>query len=152
MSIPIDRRSALAAAAGVAVAAQPALARKRAPTATNRRTIDAYVAACIAKDLEGIGRCLSDDVQFIGPMAEFRGRETVLQSFSKIFHVLEKQVQRGIMVEGSKALMFYDFVCAPPIGLCRTAEYDELVDGKIVRIELFYDARPFEAALKARQS
>lgn len=152
MTIPVNRRSALTAAAGAALAGGPATGGQRTLAGRNRRTIDAYVAACVTKDVEGIGRCLADDVRFIGPMAEFQGREAVLQSFGKIFHILEKQVQRGTMVEGNRALMFYDFVCTPPIGVCRTAEYNELVDGKIARIELFFDARPFEAAMKTHKS
>jgi hypothetical protein len=39
----------------------------------------------------------------------------------------------------------YDFVCRDPIGVCRTAELVRFQDGLIRDIELFFDARPFEA-------
>ena len=42
----------------------------------------------------------------------------------------------------------YDFVCEPPIGVCRTAELITFEDGLVKTIELFYDARPFEQLIQ----
>ena len=52
-------------------------------------------------------------------------------------------------IEGDRAMFTYDFVCIDPIGLCRTAERVRIIDGLVHDIELFFDARPFEAMQRA---
>jgi hypothetical protein len=49
------------------------------------------------------------------------------------------------MVSGDRAMFAYDFICRDPIAVCRTAELLRFTDGLILDIELFFDARPFEA-------
>lgn len=109
-----------------------------------------YIDAWSRKDLEGIGARLHPDVHFKGPMQELNGREAVLTSAKRIFQLLERMDIRGRFVAGNRAMFAYDFVCREPIGVCRTAELVQF-DGKLIRdIELFFDARPFEAMQRAQ--
>jgi hypothetical protein len=80
-----------------------------------------------------------------GPMQELNGREAVLTSSKRIFPLLERFEVRAQFVSGDRAMFAYDFVCRDPIGVCRTAELVRFQDGLIRDIELFFDARPFEA-------
>jgi hypothetical protein len=45
-------------------------------------------------------------------------------------------------------MVAYDVDFGEPIGICRSAVMMTFNDGLITRIELFYDARPFEKNLK----
>jgi hypothetical protein len=48
----------------------------------------------------------------------------------------------------SQAMLTYDADFGEPIGICRTAVLMAFRDDLIERIELFYDARPFEKGLQ----
>jgi ketosteroid isomerase-like protein len=105
----------------------------------------AYLDAWSRKDLDGIAVHLHSDVHFKGPMQELNGREAVLASSKRVFALLERLDVRVKLVSGDRAMFAYDFVCRAPIGVCRTAELVRFEDGLIRDIELFFDARPFEA-------
>jgi len=47
-------------------------------------------------------------------------------------------------------MFVYDFVCAEPIGVCRTAEFVTLKDGLIGSLEIFFDPRPFEKLMQSQ--
>ena len=110
----------------------------------------AYLDAWSRKDLDGIAVHLHPDVHFKGPMQELNGREAVLGSSKRVFQILERLDVRARFVSGNRAMFAYDFVCLDPIGVCRTAELVRFQDGLIRDIELFFDARPFEAMQRAQ--
>jgi hypothetical protein len=110
----------------------------------------AYLEAWSRKDLDGVAVHLHPDVHFKGPMQEINGREAVLASSKRIFPILERLDVRARFVSGDRAMFAYDFVCRDPIGVCRTAELVRFQDGLIRDIELFFDARPFEAMQRAQ--
>lgn len=110
----------------------------------------AYLDAWSRKDLDGIAIHLHPDVHFKGPMQELNGREAILASSKRVFPLLEKLDVRAKFVSGDRAMFAYDFVCRDPIGICRTAELVRFQDGLIRDIELFFDARPFEAMQRAQ--
>jgi hypothetical protein len=105
----------------------------------------AYLDAWSRKDLDGIAVHLHPDVHFKGPMQELNGREAVLASSKRIFPLLERLEVRARFVSADRAMFAYDFICRDPIGVCRTAELVRFQDALIRDIELFFDARPFEA-------
>lgn len=110
----------------------------------------AYLDAWSRKDLDGIAVHLHPDVHFKGPMQELSGRDAVLASSKRIFPLLERLDVRAQFVSGDRAMFAYDFVCREPIGVCRTAELVRFQGGLISNIELFFDARPFEAMQRAQ--
>ena len=112
---------------------------------------EAYLKAWDSKDLEGIAEYLHPEVHFIGPMTEMIGKEKVPQSAKRLFGLLETLEVRSKFASGDRAFFTYDFVCADPIGVCRTAELMTFKDGLISRIELFFDARPFEKLMQSSQ-
>ena len=108
-----------------------------------------YLDAWARKDAERIGAFLHPDVTFVGPVLQTRGRDAVLAAAERMFPMLQRLEVRALFAEGDRALAAYDFVCAEPIGLCRTAELIGFDGDRISSIELFFDARPFEAAMRA---
>lgn len=109
----------------------------------------AYLDAWTRKDLDGIGAHLHPQVHFKAPMQELTGREQVLAAAARMFPLLERLDMRAQFFSADAAMVCYDFVCREPIGVSRTAEWMRF-DGMLIReIELFFDARPFEALQRA---
>ena len=155
MNVSVSRRSLLSVAGGAFFILLPTWSRAstkgdQSMFGTIEGKCTAYMDAWSRKDLEEIGALLHANVRFKGPMQELNGREAVLAASKKIFPLLDKFIVRQQLVSGERAMFAYDFVCHPPIGLCRTAELIQFEDGLIRETELFFDARPFEAFQKAQ--
>jgi len=112
---------------------------------------EAYLNAWDNKDLEGIAKHLHPEVHFLGPMTETRGKERFLQSAQRMFGLLKALKVRSKFASENQAAFTYDFICAEPIGVCRTAEVMTFKDGLISGIELFFDARPFEKLMQSQK-
>ena len=105
----------------------------------------AYLAAWDRRDASEISKYVHPDVHLIGPMNDITGKDAFLQSTKRVLPLLQGVNVRSQFAAGDQAIFTYDFVCAEPLNTCRTAELMTFEDGLIRRIELFYDARPFEA-------
>jgi len=112
---------------------------------------EAYLKAWDEKDLEAIAKYLHPEVHFIGPMTETTGKEKFLQSAKRMFGLLKALKVCSKFASGDQAIFTYDFICADPIGACRTAELMTFKDGLISGIELFFDARPFEKLMQSQK-
>jgi ketosteroid isomerase-like protein len=111
-----------------------------------------YLDAWSRKDLEGVAAYIHPDVRFKAPMQELHGRNAYVEATRRVFAILDKVDVRATFVSGERAVLIYDFVCRPPIGVSSTAEMVRFQDGLIRDTELFFDARPFEAMQKAMAS
>ena len=110
----------------------------------------AYLDAWARKDADGVKARLHPDVHFKAPMQDLQGRDAVVSAAIRVFPVLERFEMRAQFVSGDAAMFAYDFVCREPIGVSRTAEWVRFDGGLIRNIELFFDARPFEAFQRAQ--
>jgi ketosteroid isomerase-like protein len=123
----------------------------QAETMSNRNLTlaESYLAAWQKKDLEGIGKHLHPDVHFKAPMSETTGKQAFLAASQRIFPILLSLAVRYSFASGDRVVAIYDFNCAAPIGVCRTAELITFQDGLISDVELFFDARPFAQLAKS---
>jgi SnoaL-like domain len=119
-------------------------------TASIEAACAAYLDAWARKDLDGIAARVHPDVRFKAPMQVLNGRDAYLAATARVFPLLERFETRAQFVAGDRAMFAYDFVCREPIGVCPTAELVRFQDGLIRDIELFFDARPFEALQRAQ--
>lgn len=113
-------------------------------SSNNVEIAEAYYRALGAKEFQKVEQCLHPEIQFVGPLAEERGREAVLQAakgFSQLFKTLTIRAKCG---SGEQAMIVYDVECEPPIGKISAAVLITVSEGLIIGIECFYDARPFE--------
>ena len=98
------------------------------------------------KNLEKIATYLHPDVEFLGPLSEVKGKEKYCEtligfmSFFKNYHV------RAICASEDQVMLAYDVEFFEPAITTRTAALLTIQEGLIVRIELFFDARPFDIA------
>jgi len=114
----------------------------------NVASVEAYYKAMNDKDVASVARHLHPDVQFIGPMANLAGKEAVLEAAKRFISFISGIRIRAKFGSEDQAILTYDADFGEPIGICRTAVLMNFKDDLIARIELFYDARPFEKHLK----
>ena len=105
---------------------------------------ESYYKAMGNKDLEGIAKYLHPDVQFIAPLAKMTEKDAVLEAAKKFFSLFNTLEIRAKFGSADQAMLVYDLNCPAPIGIFRAAALMTLKDDLIVRIELFFDTRPFE--------
>jgi hypothetical protein len=103
-----------------------------------------YYNAIGQRDFGKVESYLSPDVQFSGPLAKLKGKEAVIESikrFSTVFKTLHVRAQFG---SSHQAMAVYDLDCPDPIGMVSSSALMTFEKGLITKIELFYDARPFD--------
>lgn len=105
---------------------------------------EAYYREVGKKNVAVLENYLHPDVQFIGPLAKMTGRENVLEA-TKNFVALFKTLKiRSKFGSEDQAIVVYDLEFPPPIGFISSVSLMTFKEELVAKIELFYDARPFE--------
>ncbi len=110
----------------------------------NIATALAYYQAMNNKDLSEIEKYLHSEVQLIGPLANLKGKEAVLNSIKHLITFFNKLTIRAQFGAEDQVMLAYDIDFPAPMGVSRAAVLLTFQDGLIIRYELFFDARPFE--------
>lgn len=105
---------------------------------------ESYYKAMLAKDFDKMASFLHEEVVFIGPLAEMKGKESVVVAAKNLSQILKDIEFRSRFSSGKQIMFAYDFLFPEPIGKLRSAVLMEFTDQLISKIELFYDGRPFE--------
>lgn len=113
-------------------------------TARNSVYAKAYYQAMGEKKLSEVEKYLHPDVLFIGPFAEMTGKKAVLEAISGFQAFFTSLTIRTTFDSGDQVALVYDVDFPAPIGIVRSVALMNFKDGLITRIELFFDARPFE--------
>ncbi|RUP42048.1 MAG: nuclear transport factor 2 family protein [Acinetobacter sp.] len=113
-------------------------------TTDNLDLAESYYNAMLAKDFDKMAGYLHNNVHFIGPIAEMHGKESVVAAAKNFGGILQDIQIRSRFVAGDQIMFAYDMVVPAPIGKFRAAVLMELKDLLISKIELFYDASPFQ--------
>ncbi len=104
----------------------------------------AYYEALRNKTVSEIDQYLHADIRFIGPLAELKGKEAILDAARKFSLAFTQLTVRASFSSEYQVMTVYDLECPAPIGHVRAAALMDIHKGLIERIELFYDARPFQ--------
>jgi ketosteroid isomerase-like protein len=113
-------------------------------TVTTVNLAKAYYQAMGNKDTAGVAELLHSDVHLIGPLGELAGKEKVLQAVTEFTALLKSLRVHASFGSKDQAMVNYDVDFGQPFGICRSASLITFQDNLIARLELFYDARPFE--------
>ena len=116
-----------------------------APTALE--VVTAFFDAVEARDFERAQTLLSaDNFSYEGPIEKHRNAAAFIQSISRFGTILESLERRRIFVDGDEvcALMKYE-TSIESIESMRIAHWLRVEQGKITRIESFFDARGYAA-------
>lgn len=110
----------------------------------NLKSAESYYNAMLAKDFDKMASYLHENVHFIGPLAEMHGKEAVVSAAKNLSHILRDIKIQSKFAHQNQIMFAYDFMFPEPIAKLRAAVQMKFRDNLIARIELFYDARPFE--------
>jgi len=113
-------------------------------TTDNLNLAENYYNAMLAKDFDKMANYLHNNVQFIGPLAEMQGKEQIVTAAKNFGGILQDIQIRSRSAAGDQIMLAYDMVVPAPIGKFRAAVLMEFTDRLISKIELFYDASPFQ--------
>jgi hypothetical protein len=111
---------------------------------TNLAVAEAYYEAVNNKDIASVAEYFHPEIQFTSPMAQLSGRDAALEAVRRLLTILKGVHVRAKFSSGDQVMMAYDFEFPDPIGVSRTAALMTFADGLISRLELFFDARPFQ--------
>ena len=110
----------------------------------NLAIAESYYNAMLAKNFDKMAGYLHDNVHFIGPLAEMHGKDAVVGAAKNFGRILQDIQIRSRFSAGDQIMFAYDMVVPEPIGSFRAAVMMEFTDRLISKIELFYDASPFQ--------
>ena len=110
----------------------------------NLKVSENYYNSMLAKDFDKMAGHLHNDVYFIGPLAEMHGKEAVVSAAKNFGGILQDIQIRSRFSSGNQIMFAYNMIVPAPIGKFRAAVLMEFTDQLISKIELFYDASPFE--------
>lgn len=110
----------------------------------NLKFAENYYKAMLAKDFDEMASYLHDNAHFVGPLAEMHGKEAVVSAAKNFGGILQDIQIRSRFSSGNQIMFAYGMIVRPPIGKFRAAVLMEFTDRLISKIELFYDASPFE--------
>lgn len=110
----------------------------------NLKSAENYYKAMLAKDFDKMTSYLHDNVHFIGPLADMHEKDAVVEAAKNFGGILQDIQIRSRFATHNQTMFAYDMVVSAPIGKFRAAVLMEFTDRLISKIELFYDARPFE--------
>lgn len=113
-------------------------------TTDNFNLDESYYNAMLAKDFDKMADYLHNNVQFIGPLAEMHGKDAVVTAAKNFGGILQDIQIRSRFASHDQIMLAYDMVVPAPIGKFRAAALMEFTDRLISKIELFYDASPFQ--------
>ena len=113
-------------------------------TTDNLSLAESYYNAMLAKDFDKMTIYLHDNVHFIGPLAEMHGKDAVVLAAKNFGGILQDIQIRSRFSSGNQIMFAYDMIVPAPIGKFRAAVLMEFADQLISKIELFYDASPFQ--------
>jgi hypothetical protein len=94
-------------------------------------------------DWAGARKHLADRIDFSGPFDKFTSPDDYLAALQKLHPIVDRVDMHKMCVDGDDVLMFYDLVTHTPAGTALVAEWHHVTKGKIDRIRVVFDARPF---------
>ena len=103
-----------------------------------------FYTAMGEKKIDEMEKYLHPNIQFSTPLAKMTGKEAYLEAAKGFATFFKTLIVRATFAEGDQAMVVYDSDFPAPIGNIPGASLMTFQEGLIIKIELFYDARPFE--------
>jgi ketosteroid isomerase-like protein len=105
-----------------------------------------FYEAVRRKDIAGARPFLGDDLVFVGLFETYRGPEAYLAALTGLLSITTRLDVRTIVAEGDQAAIFFELeTVAPAAATTLVAEWHQVRDGRIRRVQSAFDGRPFAA-------
>ncbi len=113
----------------------------------NMSIAQSYYTAIGQKNIQEVEQYLHPHVQVISPLIKKTGKAAVLEALKGFIAAFNTLTIRTAFSSPDQAMLAVDVDYPTPIGSLQTASLISFQDGLIVKIELFFDGRPFEKKL-----
>ncbi len=110
----------------------------------NTAIAETFYTAMGEKNVEAMEKYIHPEIQFSTPLVAIKGKEDYLEAVANFTAFFKTLTIRAKFGEGDQAMVVYDLDYPAPIGKLPAAALMTFQKELIVKIELFYDARPFE--------
>jgi ketosteroid isomerase-like protein len=105
-----------------------------------------FYAAVAKKDIATARAYLDDDLLFLGLFETYHNAEEYLAALTGLLQITVRLDVQKIIAEGNDAAVFFELETkAPAEATTLVAEWHQVKDGKISRVESAFDGRPFAA-------
>ena len=105
-----------------------------------------FYAAVAKKDMAEARRYLSEDLVFVGLFETYPSAESYLKALTGLLSITVRLDVKKIIAEGNDAAVFFELETrAPAEATTLVAEWHQVKNGKISRVESAFDGRPFAA-------
>jgi hypothetical protein len=112
-----------------------------------REIIDAYMEHLRSKNLTEQRKLLRDDLNFEGPFDRFNSADEYHQALSHLVPMLDDVQVKRVFVDDADVCVIYDMVTSTPVGTAPVVEWHTVDGDKISDIRVYFDARPWAAAM-----
>ena len=105
-----------------------------------------FYTAVAKKDIAAARSYLNDDLVFLGLFETYRNAEEYIAALAKLLQIVVRLDVKKIIAEENDAAVFFQLETkAPAEATTLVAEWHQVRNGKISRVESAFDGRPFEA-------
>jgi len=105
-----------------------------------------FYAAVAKKDIAAARAYLNDDLVFVGLFETYPNAEAYLKALTGLLSITVRLDVKKIIAEGNDAAVFFELETrAPAEATTLVAEWHQVKNGKISRVESAFDGRPFAA-------
>lgn len=109
----------------------------------NLKIAEDYYKCMLTKNFEAMDNYFHELVHFISPLAEIRGKGDVSEAARNFGVKLEDIKIRARFACGDQVMLVYNMLIGQSISKLSASALMNFKDGKIIKIELFYDTRSF---------
>ena len=125
---------------------------QKASAAANNEILRQFYAAVVKRDLISARTYLADDLEFIGLFETYRSPEAYLKALAGLLQVTLRLDVKKIIAEDNHAAVFFDLETKAPVAATTfVAEWHQIKNGKIFRVQSAFDGRPFEVMFTGKK-
>lgn len=114
---------------------------------TNASRAKTFYTEMAKKNIDALELYVHPDIELITPLAKHQGKEAYLAALKNFMAFFNSLTIRTQVSEGNQALVIYEVDFPAPMGKVSTASLMTFQDGLISKVELFFDASPFQPKL-----
>jgi ketosteroid isomerase-like protein len=113
--------------------------------------VERYFDAWTSKDFDTARSLLRDDLSFKGPLEQLDSADALIESIKQLAQIVTGAERHGIVEQDDQVCVIYDLHTVP-IATAAVAEWYTVRDGKIAKMQAFFDARPFAAMFEQQHA
>lgn len=117
-----------------------------------RDLVDCFLNAVEARDFERMRQCLSTEkFSYISPIESFDNTHDFIARASRVAPITERIERRKLFLDGDDVCVIYNFITTmDELARTRIAQWMKIEAGKIVAIELFFDAHAYVSMFESQ--